>query len=335
MALSLPDIGRGWILPATRKARSLLRHQAFDAVITSGPPHSAHLVGALATVGHNCVWRADMRDPWAFFRRNYDAPGVWVLIPWLEVLVFRRVDGIITNTAEFKGVVENDYPEADVSFIPNGIDRDRLPPPPASKLNGLSIVHAGSLYWNRNLSPILLALRGFLTEHPEARETVRFRVAGALDPAHEAKLRQEVKENDLHEVVEVLGALPPQEAMNLVNRSHLALVLAQSQPLQVPAKLYECVGMGIPTLVITERSSAAAGEGRRTGAMVCESDDIPGIQRVMEDLWRDPPSANQTPHTDISYESIAAEVDALLRKDIAIKRPSSIPTEPIIAEAGS
>ena len=65
VALALPDNGRGWILRAAAKARALLREQAYDAVITSGPPHSVHLAGTLACVGRrNLLW-LDMRDPWA------------------------------------------------------------------------------------------------------------------------------------------------------------------------------------------------------------------------------------------------------------------------------
>jgi hypothetical protein len=49
-SIDFPDVGRGWVLRATAAARSLLRERKFDVVITSGPPHSTHLAGLLATL---------------------------------------------------------------------------------------------------------------------------------------------------------------------------------------------------------------------------------------------------------------------------------------------
>src|SRR3989442_2238887 len=44
MLLSLPDQGRGWILRAAARARALVAELQPDAVVSTGPPHSAHLV---------------------------------------------------------------------------------------------------------------------------------------------------------------------------------------------------------------------------------------------------------------------------------------------------
>src|SRR5687768_10372512 len=63
--VSLPDDARGWIFRAARTARALVRQQDFDVVITSGPPHSAHLVGLLAVIGTGSQRWIDLRDPWA------------------------------------------------------------------------------------------------------------------------------------------------------------------------------------------------------------------------------------------------------------------------------
>src|SRR5690606_10060076 len=59
----LPDARVGWVPFAIRTAKRLHRERPFDAVLTSGPPHSAHLVGrALRRAG--LPWIADFRDPW-------------------------------------------------------------------------------------------------------------------------------------------------------------------------------------------------------------------------------------------------------------------------------
>src|SRR6266516_2920338 len=104
--------------------------------------------------------------------------------------------------------------------------------------------------------------------------------------------------------VEVLGTLSRPEAMNVLSRSHLAVVLAQEQELQIPAKLYESVAMGIPTLVVAPATSAAA--------VACDPADVEGMAGLFEDLWRDGARAWPPCRVPISYDGIAIQVDRLL-----------------------
>ena len=60
----LPDARIGWIPSATRAARLLLRKNKFNVVMTTGPPHSAHLIGKRIARSTGMPWVVDMRDPW-------------------------------------------------------------------------------------------------------------------------------------------------------------------------------------------------------------------------------------------------------------------------------
>jgi isocitrate lyase len=91
------------------------------------------------------------------------------------------------------------------------------------------------------------------------------------------------------------------------------VVLAQDQELQIPAKLYESVAMGVPTLVLARADSAAAAEGRRLGVMVRDPNDVEGVARVLEQLWVDDSRAPSPCPASITYEAIAALVDQILR----------------------
>jgi len=122
--------------------------------------------------------------------------------------------------------------------------------------------------------------------------------------------------------VELLGLLPRAEALAVVSRSRLAVVLAQEQELQIPAKLYESVAMGIPTLVLAPAGSAASVEGHRVGAQVCESADVPAIARVLEQLWKDGSGLRSPCPVPITYEAIAPVVDKLFRESVAAADPA-------------
>ena len=320
-SLVFPDFSRGWIFRAARVARGLLNSQSFDVVVSSGPPHSAHIAAVVALMGRREPLWVDMRDPWVSYLAaqliRSKASPLQMAGPLLQLerFVMRRAQRVITNTAQFRELFQSFYPRMPVSFVSNGVDRDRLPAP-ATKFPGFSVAYAGTLYYNRNLSPVLRALPRMLERFGDARGEVRLRVAGSMLGEHATRFWTEVDRLELHDLIESRGLVSNAEAMDMVNRSHLALVLAQDQPAQIPAKVYECVALGVPTLVIAESSSAAAGEARRIGAMTCEPDDIDGISQILQRLWLDRSlniSAKQAP---IGYEVVARQMDGLLRAEL-------------------
>jgi len=94
----------------------------------------------------------------------------------------------------------------------------------------------------------------------------------------------------------------------------LALVLAQAQPMQVPAKLYECVGLGAATLVITEEASAAAREARRIGATVLADGDVDGLRSILNEMLDGRLPTKIEPTAPISYQELGVQMDRLLRE---------------------
>ncbi len=319
--LTFPDESRGWMLRAALRTRSLMRRFRPHVVVSSGPPHSAHLVAALATIGSAVPWWIDLRDPWAGpFEKIWESDRMLgsrlfrVVAPRLERLAFRAAQGIITNTRQLGDALAARYPDVPVVCVPNGVDAERLPPPAHDRYPGLGIAYTGWLYTGRDLGPVVQALRAFLERHPEAaRAGAKLRVAGRADAAHARAFYSAVAAARMEPYVEVLGPLPRVEALNIVSRSRLAVVLAQEQQLQIPAKLYESVAMGIPTLVVTPPGSAAAVEGNRVGAVVRDSADVEGIACVLERAWRDGSRERSCP-VPITYEVIAPMVDKVLQQ---------------------
>jgi hypothetical protein len=157
----------------------------------------------------------------------------------------------------------------------------------------------------------------FLQRHPEAgRAGSRLRIAGPADSYHTRVFKAAVAAAGVEPYVEMLGVLPRAEALGVVSRSCLAVVLAQEQELQIPAKLYESVAMGVPTLVVAAADSAAGVEGKRLGAVVCDAADVEGIARVLEQLWRDGARERSPCPVPITYDAIALLVDQLLRMSV-------------------
>ena len=319
--LAFPDESRGWTLRAARRARALVRRFHPQVVVSSGPPHSAHLVARLATIGQPVRWLIDLRDPWAGpHSKAWESHPVvqtrlfGVLVPRLERLTVRAADGVIANTPQLAAVLSAKYPKVPVHCVPNGVDAECLPPA-RHPYPGLSIIYAGTLYGSRDLGPVVQAFRGFLERHPEAAQAgSKLRIAGHAEASSAAALGEQVTASGLGPYVEVLGAVPRAQALDLIARSRLAVVLAQEQELQTPAKLYECIAMGIPALVVAEPGSAAGVEGTRLGAAVFEHRDVAGIGGVLEHLWRDGSQQRARRPAPVTYDTIAPLVDRLLRE---------------------
>jgi len=335
--LTFPDEGRGWILRAAWHTRRLVRRFRPQVVVSSGPPHSAHLVARMALVGTSVPWWLDLRDPWAG-----PLPKIWqsvphigstiarVVSPVLERRAFRAAGGVIANTHQLAAELAERYPDVPVACVPNGVDPECLPPPAGQRYPGLGVAHAGTLYAGRDLGPVLRALGTFLQRHPEAAQAgSKLRLAGGADPHHARAFYQALAASGMEPYVEVLGPLPRAQALEVVSRSRLALVLAQQQELQIPAKLYESVAMGVPTLVVAPPDSATAAEGCRIGAVVRDSDDVEGIAGVFEQSWRNGSRTPPPPLGSITYPAIARLVDQLLsdapRAGLPLARESGRP----------
>ncbi|HTT28274.1 MAG TPA: glycosyltransferase [Solirubrobacteraceae bacterium] len=316
--LSIPDAARGWILRAASRARRLIAEVKPDTVVSTGPPHSAHVAGWLATRATRVPWLADLRDPWA--GPNTSAWQAWPehrstiwqhSLELLERLVFAGAAGVVCNTKEFRAALEDAYRGIAVHWVPNGVDRALLPPRSSDRFPGLSVAYVGTLYGGRTMSPVLRALRAILDRGGDnGPHGLTLRVAGSIGPEALATLRQDIEALALQDHVEMLGALTRADALSLSGRSSIAIVLAQGQQLQVPAKLYELVAMGIPTVAIAELGSATHQEARRVGAMAVSPDDPLALSDMMVSALR-----GNAPRPDaelVDYGHLARDMHTLL-----------------------
>lgn len=339
-SMYLPDEGRGWVAPAASTARALMRERHFDVVVTSGPPHSAHFAGMAATLGGRVPFWMDMRDPWSL-THELGAPDDWFvraerfMLRRLERLVFPRAAKVIVNTLQFALALGAAEPDLDVKCFPNGVDLELLPARDERAVERGTIAYVGTLYAGRNLSSVCAAMRALLSDRPDAAGTLRLNVAGPMESPHRRQFEDDIAIAGLRSVVNIHGLLPRARALELLNRSHLSLVLAQDQPMQVPAKLYESVGLGIPTLVIAEATSAAACEARRIGAMTVDGKDVEGLRSIFEDMLAGRIPTKIEAKRPISYEHLAEEWDQFLRESLTLKATRDGVQQPHVVPAGS
>jgi glycosyltransferase involved in cell wall biosynthesis len=312
--LAFPDDGRGWLLRAARTTRKIVHEWAPDVVISTGPPHSVHLAAAMGLVRADIPWIVDLRDPWVT-PSHHHSPRGWslALARRLEGWVFRRADLMLTTTPELRDALQRHFPAIRLIWLPNGVDTRELPPRVAHESPGLTLTHLGSVYFNRDPTPVIRAFARFLTANPEAASagsTMRF--VGEVSGGFRRRLEQTMNDLGIRRHVEITGTVPRAEALEVLSRSRIALVLAQGQHTMIPAKLYEAVGMGLPTLVITEADSATGREGQRLGAAVHGPEDEEGIAATMGEIWSRGGNSQRAIPSRVDHAHLAAELSGIL-----------------------
>jgi hypothetical protein len=165
---------------------------------------------------------------------------------------------------------------------------------------------------------VLAAMRELVRAQPALRKSLKLCVAGKIESSHRETLEADLSLDNIGEMVELRGVIPRAAALELLNHSHLALVLAQDQHLMVPAKIYEGMALGVPTLVIAEPGSAAASESRRIGAFTVGVHDVEAIRRTVEDTLTGRTPSRVTATAPISHEALAGQLDRLFRERIQV-----------------
>jgi len=131
--LIIPDIRKFWNPSAIKKAIEYLRTTPVDFVITTGPPHSTHLIGLKLKNKFNIKWIADWRDPWTSIYYLQLNPPTFVSRYWhksLETKVAQNADWNVVVSEHLASQLPTDK----VSVIYSGYDEKKILPPKISKI---------------------------------------------------------------------------------------------------------------------------------------------------------------------------------------------------------
>jgi hypothetical protein len=280
----LPDAERVWICPAARTAIKEIRRRRASCIVTSCPPYSVHVAGLIVHAFTGVRWVADFRDPWMSGGRKslFATSRLSLAIDrWLERQVVERADVIVANTRKLCASLRAAYPhlpESKFVMVPNSIDVSRLADLRAMPKDPVfTITYTGSLYFNRSPEPLFRAVRQLLDGGALQRPDLRIALTGQCDRVGDVATTELIRRYELEGMVTVSEPIAYGAALELVRRSHLALLLAPTQPNQIPAKAYDYIGAGTEILAIAGPGATAdLIEEAAAGAVYGEA-DVAGI----------------------------------------------------------
>lgn len=285
-ALLLPDSYLGWYPFAVRAAMREATSGDYDALYSTSPPETAHLVGRAVQRRTRLPWVADFRDPWMNLRLlDPPTPLHAAIHRRMERSVCRRARVVVTTRWNGE-VLSRAYPDARIARIPNGYDGGEVASV-ASITPGagpMRIVHAGMLTQNRSAAPFLEALHAFMGRRPEARGALRVDFVGAREDANELALER----LGLGDIARFRDGVAHADALREERAAHVLLLIKHVDPRYdglVPGKLYEYIGLRRPILAL-----APAGEARDVVTSLhrgetADPGDVAGIARAIETLY--------------------------------------------------
>jgi glycosyltransferase involved in cell wall biosynthesis len=178
----------------------------------------------------------------------------------LERRVVAAADLVTFNTERLRNAYSERYAELRVGkfvFIPNGIPIQATNAASTERESRFTISYTGSLYVGRSPEPVFAALAQLLERGTITTSDVRVRLIGQCDAINGYPTQDLIRRYGLDSVVEVSGPISYQNAIDVIRRSHLALLLAPDLPYQVPAKVYDYLGAGTRILAIAQDGATA------------------------------------------------------------------------------
>ncbi|MBK7943891.1 MAG: glycosyltransferase [Flavobacteriales bacterium] len=255
----VPDARVWWVRPSVRHLRQYLRDHPVDAVVTTGPPHSMHLIGLGLKRSLGVKWIADFRDPWT----GIDYYHLLSLTDWadrrhrrMEREVLSRADQVVSVSWHWAKDLEA-LGAKNVRVITNGYDRADLPATTESVDERYSLVHSGSMSPTRDQPGLWKLLAQLCASDKAFAERFVLRFIGPVD----ANVLASVNAAGLGAHVERMGRLTRAEAMRGIAMARVLLLPINTTANQLgilPTKLYEYLSTGRPILAVGPRDGDVA-----------------------------------------------------------------------------
>ena len=241
----IPDARVFWVKPSVEYLKKYLKENQFDAFVTTGPPHSMHLIGLeLKKEFSTLKWIADFRDPWteiSYYKHLKLTKSADQKHRSLEQKVFENAD--ITLATSYADA-ENFRKKGANSFcITNGFDDTEVENSVSQKNSKFTLSYIGVLEQLRNPEILWKVLNELLSEKEGFKNAFELKFVGRIDD----KILSEIERSELKDLVNNLGYLSHSEANIEMTNSDLLLITNfpdESSKGIIPGKIFEYLATG-------------------------------------------------------------------------------------------
>ena len=291
----IPDARCMWIRPSVRFLVKYLKEHPVDAIVSTGPPHSMHLIAKTLHEKTGLPWIADFRDPWTdidFYddlklthrsdRKHHR----------LENQVLTEATRVVTIGWECAKGLEN-HGATDVTVITNGYDDTCDDTGVRGQGHGTGVFtmsHVGIVGARRNPETFWQAISE-LTEvtNPESQNfatSLKIRLIGQIDNS----VIESIKRNNIEKYVEIIPYIPHNQVVNEQKNADVLLLFINNTPNAkgiLTGKIFEYLSSGRPILGIGPENGDSARILQETQAgVVVDFNDKEKMKLVISDLFK-------------------------------------------------
>lgn len=239
----IPDARVFWVKPSVKYLKKYLQENLFEAIVTTGPPHSMHLIGLeLKKEFPNLKWVADFRDPWteiSYFKHLKLTKSSDEKHRDLEQIVFQTAD--ITLATSFTDAENFRNKGANAFCITNGYDGNEHTVKVKNEKFTLSYI--GVLEQLRNPEVLWKVLNELILKNEGFKKDFELQFVGRVDD----KILKNLEETNLKNALNNVGYVSHSEANQRMQNSDLLLITnfpdAQSKGI-IPGKIFEYLATG-------------------------------------------------------------------------------------------
>lgn len=294
----IPDPRCLWIHPSVRFLKKYLEDHPVDIIVSTGPPHSMHLIARKLARATGIPWVADFRDPWTkmFYFKHLE------LSKWarhrhekLEKQVLDDADAVVAVSP----LVQEDFKkmtETPVWLITNGFDEDDFDSAMeelkvseadfgSDNERNFNIVHTGLFAADGNPENLWKALAHISGEDSDFAKRLKIRLVGKTDP----QIIDSIKSYGLGHALDNIGYVPHETAVREQCGASLLILPLRKEPeykATVPGKLLEYLASRRPVLGIGQTDGAMAAILSDAGSgKTFDWDDEEGIEAEVRHWW--------------------------------------------------
>lgn len=250
----IPDARKNWIKPSVKFLSDYIKEHNVETIITTGPPHSLHLIGLRLKEKLNIKWLADFRDPWTTIGYHKDlklTESSKAKHVDFEQKVLNTADQIIVTSNHTKNEFQTKTNQP-ISVITNGYDSHSVRV--EGKDEKFTLSHIGSLLSERN--PIVLweVLSELIKENKEFSEAFKLQLIGVVSD----DVIESIHQNGLDKNLDVVGYVSHDEAIKFQLKSQLLLLIeidSEDTKAIIPGKVFEYIISETPILAIGPRDA--------------------------------------------------------------------------------
>ncbi len=261
----IPDARKFWIVPSVRYLSKWLANNKVDAIVSTGPPHSMHMIALRLKEKLGLPWLTDFRDPWTqidFYDKLMPGERADRKHRQMEKRVLLAADKVVVVSPQMASELEK-ICQRGINVVSNGYDPDDFEDLPVNDQNEFCITHLGSMNADRN--PLILweTLSQLVSEDPFFSEYLQVRLIGKTD----FSVQESIKQSGIISFVDFVPLLPYRKALQKAAASAVLLLSLNNTPNArgiTTGKLFDYLALQRPVLCIGPPAGDAAAIIKKT-----------------------------------------------------------------------